>query len=165
MGNNRNTAYTCQMIASHPFSNKMCKLLTASKIEMHDMHHVIIPCNTNVRHFTHYQTLIKTKIHVPNPPIHPQIVMPLEVVDKSHICVSCSLCNEADIIFNWTMIVSIHATSWPFHYNTIISPSNLSQVLNIFSRRFCFHYIANVKLNAWIFLKLGANSTKMTASQ
>jgi hypothetical protein len=63
---------------------------------------VLFPHNTicvsdNVGHIMPHQGPVKSKIHDPNPPVHPWLVISPEEVDKSHICVTCPLCSEVAI--------------------------------------------------------------------
>jgi len=51
----------------------------------------------NVGHIIPHQDPLELKIHTPNPPVHPWLVISPEEVDKSHICVTSPLCDEDEI--------------------------------------------------------------------
>jgi hypothetical protein len=110
MGNNRNTVYTRHMINNHPLSNKMHTPHLASRIMVQVMCHVVFPHNrgcvsdTDVKHI---RARPCRRFVLLTPPIHPQTVVPLEEVDRSHICVRCSICNEVKIFFSWVMILKL----------------------------------------------------------
>jgi len=96
MGNNRNTTvHTWHMTTTYTFHSKMCKLHLTSGIKGYAMYCVLFPHNSAcvndiVGHITPHQRPVKSKIHTPNLPVHPWLVISPEEVDKSHICVVLS---------------------------------------------------------------------------
>jgi len=60
-------------------------------------HNSAFVSDINVGHITPHQGPVKSKIHTPNPPVQPRLVISPEEVDKSHICVTCPLYNEGEI--------------------------------------------------------------------
>jgi len=65
----------------------------------------------NVGHIMPHQSPVKPKIHNPNPPVHPQLVLSPEEVDKSHICVIFPLCSVGDIFIYGIVLIYIQAVS------------------------------------------------------
>jgi hypothetical protein len=57
------------------------------------------------------------KIHTPNPPVHPWLVISPEEVDKSHICVTSPLCDEDEIFIYWLFLVPVPS---PTHNENMI---------------------------------------------
>jgi hypothetical protein len=62
--------------------------------------------DVNMSHTTLHQCLTKSEIHNPNHCVHPWLAVPVEEVNKTHICISCSPFKEVDIFLYIIITVS-----------------------------------------------------------
>jgi len=104
-----------------------------------------------VGHIMIHQSPVKSKIHTPNSPIHPWLVIYPEEVDKSHICDTFPLCNEVDIFICSVVLVYIQAVL-THSYNMILLGkvfTRLPNVLNkVCKRSIWFKNTTNLKFGA-----------------
>ena len=89
---------------------------------------------------------------------------------KSDVCVACPLNSEADVLFNWVMVISIQAVSWPSQSNYMISlgkiipkiPHLLSDITN---RCIWLENTCNFICSAQVLLEHGFSLPLMTTSK
>jgi len=81
-----------------------------------------------------HQCPVRLKIPTPRSLVHPWIVIYPEEVGKSHICVTCPLCNGVEVFICWVVLIYIQAVLSPSHNDNMMKSLSSFPTPSTFAR-------------------------------